>query len=422
MGASLVGADLAGADLTDADLSYADLRGAILIGATLNSAKLNFARLEAANLSNVHAVGADLAFAQLQGAVLYASDFTGADLQGAHLQFNSFKDRMPAAKDDVNHQEIKPPIFRGAILFGALLQGTPLEPFGISPQQIDARDADLREANLQGVKLALFDFEGANLSGFVLFPWEAADQHGQQSLCGKHIFGACTAKIDDSPNFSQLCYEAARIVTTDTWHWIGWQLEQLVTISFGDKTECAAKMKSPEEKMQPTAGGLYTVRDGDPCADGDTPPTDEVACKGTTTEAYFDDLSSYLDNLSSRMKKPSDWCGSDPTGDVGLCARAFAYWAYDMRCQYAKQRQTGLPSRRAMGVLTSESEQFGESIEGIFRTSGFEAPAFNPQSCSGQIPKMIPQVAKQSSSSDSTRIAALFLDTLSGLLGVARAD
>src|SRR5262249_52520273 len=134
-------------------------------------------------------------------------------------------------------------------------------------------------------------------------------------------------------------------------------------------------------------GGLGIVREGAPCTNDTIAPADREGCAEITREAYFDDLSNYLEDLSSKMKMPSDWCGPEPAENGGLCARAFAYWVYDMRCQYAKQRQTGLPSRRAMGIFTNESEEFGGSVDRIFATSGFEAPDFDPQNCLGQIPK-----------------------------------
>jgi uncharacterized protein YjbI with pentapeptide repeats len=407
MGAALAGADLTDADLTGADLRYVDLRGAILTRATLDKARLDNAQLETADLTDATAVGADLPFAELQGAILHNTDFTGADLQGAHLQFVRFKDPMPTPDKIANHSEMLPPKFGGAILNGAQLQGMPLEHGYNNERSIDVRGADLRLAHLEGVNLRLFILSGANLSEYSSLP---QDQQSRSLVCGNNLLLAtCQSdqdllrKPDDPINFSQLCYDAARILTVETWKDIAETLQYLV----GDPTQCLAGL----EQLTTTAG-LDPARFDSSCTSNEQIPHVVRNCAAS-------DLDSYLVHLLRTVKDSPDWCSNSERPHNGLCLRGVTFVVYDALCQPYRERPANYLDAAEYTKLRRQLQRYEDEARAIFKAASIEAPQFKSQYCVGPTPKEIPQVAQQTGSPDGTKTASLVPATLSNLLAFA---
>jgi len=383
-GVSLIGADLTAADLTGADLRFSDLRGAVLRQATLDGAKLDNAHLEVADLTRATARGADLPFAQLQGAALHDTDLTGADLQGAHLQFVRFMDPMPTRAELADSSGMRPPKLRGAILWGAQLQGSPLEGYE-TERGIDARAADLRGAQMQGVNLRLFDLSGANLAEVTL--------SGDQSvICGNpDLYATCgtNPSHSDQPgspaNFAQLCYDAARIVTIQTWSPISRKLRELVKVDAGYPNYCFA-----------------------------TPAASNIAT--TISPRAAADFHSYIKVLADAMKKPEDWC--DEPARMRICMRAFAFEVYDSICEADRKL---LPGSAAPPALREEMRKYTVEVRPIFDAAGIAMPDFDPLRCIGSTPKDVRALFPQSQPSEVARIVSGFLDILTGATATAEA-
>src|SRR5262249_52327943 len=159
----------------------------------------------------------------------------------------------------------------------------------------------------------------------------ASDTRSRSYACNTESVRAdCYSFDQTAPNFSQLCYDAARIATVETVARIGVQLQRLRLVNNGDSSPCAP---SDIEKEYVTSSGPHPISGNDDrCTAAIRPLETHAGCAVT-------DLSTHLVRLAQAIKGLKDWCANDLSLSDGLCMRAVGHQIYTSLCHYYEESE-----------------------------------------------------------------------------------